>query len=179
MASNSIIKNLIIISLTVLLTITAFWAYQQYQNRQYEEHLQDYSDSLSVEEIGIDTVGALPQSNPPTPSFMSAVEVFEKYSENKIAFNKANEDKKFEFTGNISEIRKSVLGCSVLTFNITDNYDYSIGNINCLNCDEGVDNWENQILKLKVGDRVKITGYYSSALVDNTMTFDRSKVAKF
>ncbi|MNL45823.1 hypothetical protein D3C87_1684990 [compost metagenome] len=70
------------------------------------------------------------------------------------------------------------MGCSVIVFDMTDEHDEVLGQVNCMNCVNLIDKWRKKLLKLKVGDRVKINGKYSSALAANTLTFNNCKLLK-
>jgi hypothetical protein len=41
-----------------------------------------------------------------------------------------------------------------------------------------VDKWKKKLLNLKAGDQVRIKGNYSSAIEENTMTFNKCKIIK-
>ncbi len=98
------------------------------------------------------------------------------YATTLMAFNQSYEDKSFEFVGEITEITKSMMDCSVIRFEMHTQDDETVGFVNCLNCPNLVDKWKSKLMKLKASDQVRIRGIYSTALTDDTMTFKNCKL---
>lgn len=111
-------------------------------------------------------------------STLTVGDIYGQYLKNELAFTQKHEGKSFEFLGTISSIKTTLMGCSVIVFNMTDEHDEVVGQVNCMNCVNLTDKWRKKLLKLKVGDEVKINGIYSSALAANTLTFNNCKLLK-
>lgn len=167
-------QQITIIITTIIVTLGSFLSYDLYKkyNPSDEEIFQKgLYDLAYVNDKKDSTRYADEKENTP-----SAADIFVRYLENKLAFNEHNEGKSFVFTGDITEIKTSIMGCSVITFKIIGENDEPMGQINCLNCHNLVDKWKKKLLHLKVGDQVRIKGKYSSALAENTMTFNNCKI---
>ncbi|TKB95748.1 OB-fold protein [Pedobacter cryophilus] len=168
-------KNIIILVSTIVITIIIFYFIQNY-NRAIEdkELYKEYISSIEKKESLKEKTETADNSK----DELTVGDIYGEYEENKISFNKKNEGKAFEFVGYIDEFTTTLMGCSAIRFNI-ETEDYTIiGSVNCMNCPELVDKWESEITTLKVDQKVKIRGYYSSSLQENTLTFRNCKIIK-
>lgn len=173
---HPILKNLIIIASTVVATIFTIWVIHLYDYR-YSSIYSDFMNDIDVTDIDTTTVSTN-DIQLQTDTTLTVSDIFDQYLQNKLAFNKKNEGKSFEFVGIVTEIGSSIMDCSLINFVIEEQSGYKAGEINCLNCVDGVDKWKEDLLTLKKGDRVKVKGYYTTALAANTLTFRRCKLIR-
>jgi hypothetical protein len=156
----------ILIAATIVTVSIAYLFYRTDNSYEAESQPLDTS-STTVDVSAID-------SN----QFLTVAEIFAEFQENKVAFDKKNDEKVFEFEGTISEITNT-FDCARIRFRINDENGDFVGYAECSNCPQNHDQWSEEVSKVIEGQDVRIKGRYSKILSSRlNLEFYRCHITK-